>query len=228
MSSLSRNPSEALSSLVEQAHITAPTEKSDDITKSEHIVYRPLNSELKEIRLLEVAPGTADDIVSGTLKHVSLVDDPKPAYETISYCWGPARDHVFIMLDGRMVTVPPSSEAAVRRMRLSDKPRVLWIDAICIDQSLESERSEQVAFMGMVYSSGKRNLIYLGEDTEGMANTALKSMKALVDAISAANNDFETLSVTVIDLETGEWRYCNDDFGIEINWEVLGVIYDFP
>lgn len=130
---MSQDSGAALSDVLEQMHINTSSDEPRDSITHEHTVYRPLNRDLKEIRLFEVAPSTYNDIVTCTLKHVSLLSDPKPLYETISYCGGTPRDYVFIMLDGCMVPVPPSSEAAVRRMRLSDRPRVLWLDAICID-----------------------------------------------------------------------------------------------
>jgi hypothetical protein len=225
---MSQESSEALTGHMERAHITTSSEESLDFTKLGQIIYRPLHSNLKEVRILQVAPGINDDIVSCTLKNVSLLDDPKPEYETISYCWGPPRDLVSIMLDGRMVTVPPSSEAAVRRMRLSDKPRVLWIDAICIDQSSKSERSEQVAFMGMIYSSGERNLIYLGEDDEGMASRALKSIQDLVNEMRVITNDFETLTSTLWDVDTGEEMFSDEDFVTELDFVALQFLYDLP
>ncbi|KAF2821670.1 hypothetical protein CC86DRAFT_239357, partial [Ophiobolus disseminans] len=120
----------------------------------------------QEIRLLVVAPGSPQDIVQCTLKQVSLLDQLPPEYETISYCWGAPKNPSFIELDGHEVPVPASSEAAVKRMRLMDRPRVLWIDAICIDQSSLEERSEQVTLMPIIYRSGKRNLVHLGDDDE--------------------------------------------------------------
>jgi hypothetical protein len=225
---MSQDSREALSGLMEQAHITASSDGSHDITRPDQTVYRPLNSGLKEIRLLVVAPCTEDDIVSGTLKHVSLLDDPKPEFETISYCWGPAQDDVSIMLDGRMVTVPPSSEAAVRRMRLSDRSRVVWIDAICINQSSKMERSEQVSFMGIIYGSGKQNLIYLGEDDNCVAVRAKKCFDNILDEMHTATDGFATLITTLQDAKTGATNFSSEDFQSEIDFEALIIHYDLP
>lgn len=40
----------------------------------------------------------------------------------------------------------------------------LWIDALCIDQSNISERSQQVAQMGQIYKSASTVLVWLGKD----------------------------------------------------------------
>lgn len=43
---------------------------------------------------------------------------------------------------------------------------LLWIDAVCINQSDITEKSWQVAQMGDVYSGARRTLIFLGPRTE--------------------------------------------------------------
>jgi hypothetical protein len=150
-----------------------------------------LDSNLKEIRVLVVDPGAGLDIVTCTLKHISLLDDQVPCYETISYCWGSMRDESVMKLNDSLISVPSSSEAAVRRMRFSDKPRVLWIDAICIDQSSQFEKARQVAFMSTIYNLGKQNLIYLGEDDARSAGLAVKSVQFLISKKGAEIDNVE-------------------------------------
>jgi hypothetical protein len=56
-----------------------------------------------------------------------------------------------------MVTV--NCENALRALRHKTSPRVLWIDAICINQATESsdlkEKSNQIKLMGQVYHRAK-------------------------------------------------------------------------
>jgi hypothetical protein len=202
-------------------------DKSPSVTTVPH-TYSILDSESKEIRVLEVAPGVGDDIVTGTLKNVSLLDDPAPVYETISYCWGQNKDPVNIQLDGCSTTVTASSEAAVKRMRLSDQPRVLWIDAICINQSSLSERSEQVALMSDVYRTAKQNLVYLGDDDDEMAERAMKSVELLHAEMCAATDNLETLRETLYDDATGAGLYSDDGFTIDIDIEALNSLFSRP
>lgn len=136
--------------------------------------YKPLDAERQEIRVLDVAPGSGDSMVEATTRPISLLVEPTPAYETISYCWGPPRDPASMKINGEIVEVPASAEEATRQMRYSDKSRVLWIDAICINQESTTERNQQVALMSQVYSLGERNLVYLGEDTDGLAERAFE------------------------------------------------------
>ncbi|KAI4678948.1 uncharacterized protein J4E88_006236 [Alternaria novae-zelandiae] len=179
-----------------------------------------------EIRVLEVAPASFGEPVECTIKRISLLDDPVPCYETISYCWGPRRNPSTIMLNGHLVEVPASSEAAVRRMRLSDRPRVLWIDAICIDQSSTTERSAQVAFMATVYSTAKHNLVYLGEDDEDMADRGMKALEVVADDMRAATADFTLVWETIRNENSGAIVSSNEPFSADVDFESLEALFN--
>ena len=125
--------------------------------------YAPLSNTGKSFRLLKVEPGTDSEPVRCSLHLSDLSIVLIPAYETISYCWGDATLRETLELDGQMVSVPASSVAAIRRVRLTKRYRVLWIDALCIDQGNIQERNQQVAMMTDVYTQSQGNLIYLGE-----------------------------------------------------------------
>jgi hypothetical protein len=186
--------------------------------------YEPLDPSLKEIRVLEVAPGVGDAVVECTMKRISLLDDPVPVYETISYCWGPPRAPSTIKLNGHLTSVPASSETAIRRMRLSDRPRTLWIDAICIDQSSVTERGEQVAFMSAVYRGAMRNLIYLGED-DGMARRSVKAVQDVITDMRTATADLTMLSATIFPGGRGILVASNEGFGQDIDFEALESLF---
>ncbi|OTB06068.1 hypothetical protein M426DRAFT_319143 [Hypoxylon sp. CI-4A] len=51
-------------------------------------------------------------------------------------------------------------------LRLPDEPRVIWIDAICIDQSNLEERALQVSMMNHIYERAKRVVVWLGKSDE--------------------------------------------------------------
>ena len=149
-------------------------------------IYQPLDEARQEIRVLTVEPGEFEDELQCSLKVVSLLDTPMPKYETISYHWGHASRRSTLRLHGKSVQVPKSSLAAVRRMRLSSRKRLLWIDAICINQQDLHEKTWQVASMGRVYMNGAGNLIYLGEDETGSGPMAVTTLQRLVKKIQDA------------------------------------------
>jgi ankyrin repeat protein len=63
------------------------------------------------------------------------------------------------------MTVTKSVYLALRDLRYQEKDRVLWIDALCINQNNDEERGQQVQQMGSIYGKAKRVIIWLGEAT---------------------------------------------------------------
>ena len=198
---------------------------SKNATSRSQSPYEALPLSHGEIRVLKVAPGSGDDIIKCKMKRVSLFTKRAPAYETISYCWGAPRDPSTIELNGHLTKVPASSEAAVRRMRLSDRPRVLWIDAICIDQSSTTERSAQVALMATVYSTAQHNLVYLDEDDDDMAERALKALQNVVGDMRTATGDFTLIWETLHNENVGTFLYSNEPFSASIDFEALEALF---
>lgn len=62
------------------------------------------------------------------------------------------------------------------RLRLSDSPRYIWADAICINQRNKSEISLQMTLMREIYQRATRVIVWLGEDTDGKAAEACEFM----------------------------------------------------
>jgi hypothetical protein len=51
---------------------------------------------------------------------------------------------------------------ALQNLWLEEDPRTLWVDAVCIDQADDEERSEQVQMMSRIYKNASRVLVWLG------------------------------------------------------------------
>lgn len=191
-------------------------------------IYTSLDASSKEIRILEVASGTSDDIVICMLKHIPLLDQRTSYYETISYCWGAPGVFSNIVLNGQLVPVPHSSEAAVRRMRHRDRERVLWIDAICIDQSSLSERSQQVAMMSDIYKFSVGNLVYLGEDDEGLATRAAESVHSLSFEMRIKTNELAECASLMYDNSNGLYVRSNEGFESPLDIDALQALFSRP
>jgi hypothetical protein len=133
-------------------------------------VYQHLNG-ADEFRLLIISPGSLDDALHGEVITAKLSGTGRPAYEALSYTWadetGDAeRSSEFVCdEDHSIIRITKNCEAAIRRLRLSDKKRWVWIDAICINQSSETERTYQVSMMSKIYMTARRVVVYLGEST---------------------------------------------------------------
>lgn len=135
-------------------------------TGSDQPLYFPL-LEGKVIRLLELEPGTWTDPISIHLFVTEL--EFAPQYEALSYVWGDPLSRIPILCNGRTLEVTYSLHAAFRRVRLHDRPRILWADAVCINQEHLVERSYHVSFMADIYRNAQMVLVCLGRDPDGGA-----------------------------------------------------------
>ncbi|CAN9182339.1 unnamed protein product [Alternaria alternata] len=138
-------------------------------------VYQSIDSENGEIRLLEVLPGCYDDVIKIKLYAKNLND--KPTYEALSYAWGTIPSSNRAIINGCPVPVRESLDLALRRLRNPYQSRILWIDALCINQSDTRERSHQVQHMATIYKSATGVVIWLGEwqaldDCSGFTNSS--------------------------------------------------------
>ncbi|KAJ9142819.1 HET-domain-containing protein [Coniochaeta hoffmannii] len=129
-------------------------------------VYQPVASSKGEIRLLILIPASDHNaLIDCHLKTVKLSDNP--SFEALSYTWGTKGKADNIRLNAHRFEVWENAVAALRRLRLRKKPRNIWIDAICINQKDNRERSEQVLLMQQIYGQAEQVCVWLGELTDG-------------------------------------------------------------
>ncbi|KAI1264001.1 heterokaryon incompatibility protein-domain-containing protein [Xylariaceae sp. FL1019] len=139
---------------------------------SNDYVFEPIDTAHPRIRLLSIQPG------SGPLHCTMKFAEPnsKPEYEALSYCWGSPIKSKQIIVNDATFQVTDNLYAALKRMRQETKPRVLWIDAICIDQNSVPEKNTSVPMMKTIYQEARRVVIWLGEH-DGRTKTAFASME---------------------------------------------------
>lgn len=146
------------------------------------------------IRLLYLDPGQESDPLTGHLEVVDLKNCPP--YEALSYEWGtPERPCKFTTTDrtsavsiteslhhalqdlrpatarGRVHSASSWVMNAMRRpkRKTSRDHRVIWADAICINQEDIEERESQVSIMGTIYRRAHRVITYIGPERDGSA-----------------------------------------------------------
>jgi hypothetical protein len=193
-------------------------------------IYKPLNANKQEFRILLLNPGTQQDPLRASLRNVFWSsDDDTLEYETISYCWGDHTRRSHLRVNGVKLPVPASCAAALRRMRLPDRARPIWIDAVCINQSNLDERSQQVAMMADIYSKSLGNLIYLGEGDETTAS-ALKTIDAVYEVSSQETNGFKDLEGTAFGSPFDDMREECEDFPMEyeLDHEAWNRFFSLP
>ncbi|KAI9148902.1 heterokaryon incompatibility protein (HET) domain-containing protein [Paramyrothecium foliicola] len=131
---------------------------------SELFTYTPLSTH-ESIRVVALLPGQFEDAIDCEIFHTSTNSEARPAYEALSYVWGDANDIAPIILNGSRFFVTVNLECALRYLRLPDTQRLLWIDAICINQQDDREKEVQVRGMAAVYKQSAKVLLWLGEET---------------------------------------------------------------
>jgi hypothetical protein len=121
----------------------------------------------KLIRLLELAPGTWHEQVSVRMLVVELGHHLK--YDALSYVWGDPKNPATILCNGREMKVTRGLHTALTTIRYLERPRIVWADAVCINQEDLKERSYQVSFMGSIYRHAIQVLVCVGPDPDGGA-----------------------------------------------------------
>ena len=124
--------------------------------------YTPLNDDLKEIRLLTLHEGDFKADIHISIDTVLLTPDNPPTYEALSYVWGSLENPIDIHVGVQTLAVTQNLAGALPYLRYRDKPRVLWIDAICVNQQDLKERSRQVRRMADLYRLADRVVVWLG------------------------------------------------------------------
>jgi hypothetical protein len=95
------------------------------------------------------------------------LDEARGGYDALSYVWGSPICNLKIICNDRPFYVTTNCLLALRYLRKKAEVRFLWVDAICIDQSSNSERGHQVELMGEIYKFANNIIIWLGEQQPG-------------------------------------------------------------
>ncbi|KAF8847118.1 hypothetical protein BDZ45DRAFT_540435, partial [Acephala macrosclerotiorum] len=125
----------------------------------------------REIRLIALAPGERFSPVVCTSYPAYIHQHPE--FEALSYTWGPKHSLKCIEFKSSLIYVTKNLEAALRRLRSTNATRHIWVDALCINQDDNTERSSQVSLMREIYSQASRVIVWLGEGSHS-TNSALE------------------------------------------------------
>ncbi len=165
--------------------------------------YSALDESAKEIRLMTLLPGRFEDNISITLETVILTKKHTPQFEALSYVWGSTENPMDVSVKARKpkrsksypllgrkrrrrpkacshgtISVTQNLATALPYLRKRDKPRVFWIDAICVNQQDRAERGHQVKRMAAVYSMASQVIVWLGPESQN-STLALRAVDGL-------------------------------------------------
>ncbi|KAI7783842.1 hypothetical protein LA080_011315 [Diaporthe eres] len=140
----------------------------------------------KSIRLATIYPGVGDDDVLVDLHIESFTIHSPPRYEALSYVWGSTEPPEFVWVGspGRAtLQVTTNLRTALQHIRYPDQERVMWVDALCINQSDDVEKGAEVARMGELFACAAHVVVWLGPEADGsdMAMERLDHIGSQVD-----------------------------------------------
>jgi hypothetical protein len=78
----------------------------------------------------------------------------------------------------KTLSVTQNLSTALRYLRRTGTKRVIWIDAICINQDDIQERTREVARMGFIYIKARQVIVWLGSSTEN-SDLAIETIRSI-------------------------------------------------
>jgi hypothetical protein len=119
--------------------------------------YTALKADLSKIRVMALLPGDFESPIIVSLSTIALeeIDTLMPSTEALSYAWGPLNERLEITVKGHKngtFSITANLAKGLKYLRNSTAARLLWIDAICINQQDLEERGRQVRLMAKIYS----------------------------------------------------------------------------
>lgn len=177
--------------------------------------YQPF-TKIGTFRLLKLEHGEHPATpLQGSLISTEL--DCAPDFEALSYSWGDRlADDPMIILDWQSLKVTKNRYSALLRLRQRRKP--IWIDAICINQQDTDERTQQVRQMQVIYGRASLVIIWLGEPSEediqglNFANALIHAFGGFVAELKAGKSP--AVSPT-IEIDTEDIAIYASRFGQE-------------
>lgn len=184
-------------------------QKSTDVMSSASVEspYRDLPD--GSIRVILLKPGPPEAPLQAELHSVRLEigTAASHSYEAISYCWGDAGFTRKLDLLGQgTLPLTESLFLALHSLRHTERPRTLWADAVCINQSDLEERSAQVAVMGDIFAQADRVLVWLGPIS--VNNTEPLAFATLAVPLEAKSGRSRDELLRLVDTHLSRMTHC--------------------
>jgi Heterokaryon incompatibility protein (HET) len=148
--------------------------------------YRPIEASRRDIRLVRIhskrrpcihqPPEFLPPFIRRKLSpHESLIhcdiihsslDFDTPVFRALSYTWGDPTRTRLILADEAVLDITENLLAALVQLQADDHDVTLWIDAICINQIDDVEKSWQVQQMYQIYQKAQSVIVWLGSGAD--------------------------------------------------------------
>ena len=178
-------------------------------------MYEPLPSDGSSIRLLRLLPNSRKrSNIECELFPANVADTENVPFEALSYTWGDATKTKSIKLNGTNFDATVNLEEGLRALRKPDQSRILWVDAVCINQKDVQEQSQQVQMMWSIYKAAESVVVWLGPEEQDSA-------EAMTSFATGANQERVKLLTTTKrekpeNFKGYKWCGCNGGrYGLE-------------
>ena len=125
--------------------------------------------------------GDTPNTMSFTME--AFPDEKLPPFSALSYAWGNEAPTASIICNGKTVHVTPHLYSALHTMVNLGCATNIWVDAICLNQGDNAEKSIQVPKMAAIYRTANNVLAWLGPAGE---DSDLVIDQTRIDQISSA------------------------------------------
>jgi hypothetical protein len=180
-------------------------------------------------------PGDESAELQCQLTPISLISpESKPIastpYDALSYTWGEPVFPRRMMCRGSAIHITQNLFDALIQLRKPDAERALWIDALCINQKDNKEKSGQIPLMKYIYRYAKRVIIWLGP-SDGFTTKALALVDRAAESLRQETRQHVPLTKDIrrerMDLAMNHRRgFPPVDMAIE--WEPLISLFSRP
>jgi hypothetical protein len=187
-------------------------------------IYSPLPSAYS-IRLFKLESRDSGALLEGTLTTVSL-SDPGLSFKALSYTWGNPLDEDslffkpydsskhYVACSGKSIEIMENLQDALWQLRQLQEFSYLWIDAICINQKDNDEKSQQIKLMSDLYSTASWVIIWLGksdptsDEAIGLIGTGLDAsfMSLMAQAYQTPSNEHASTGMQFESLTPQKWQ----------------------
>lgn len=176
----------------------------------EEFRYNQIDLEQHVFRLLRLCKGSEAEIKCELIQGW-LDSDEATFYEALSYAWGSSEKDKRIKLNGKQFAITENLFCALQHLRSCDVDRILWVDAICINQAHKEEQGHQVRQMGKIYSQASQVIFWLGPQTFATDIVMGSLQKLQQECVKYPYRSWGTADKHWLDL----WSYIKDSQRLE-------------
>lgn len=109
---------------------------------------------------MHIERGSGEDGIKCILRKAQFTDKSL-SYEAVSYVWGSFEEEIYISVDGERFRITPNLAEVMKMLRRRDEEVIMWIDALCINQTDPLEKNKQIPRMGEIYSKAAKVIAFV-------------------------------------------------------------------